>query len=62
MDKKQKKYCMGCDSLNERSKWSKLKDWCCKYSTVAQRARSICLQQTASNNGIDGRPEVDKPK
>ena len=48
MDKKQKRHCSGCKSLNERSKWSKMKDWCCKYSNVAEKARSICLQQQAN--------------
>lgn len=43
--KRIKKYCKDCIAFNNRSKWSNLQDWCCKHSTVIQKAYSICLQQ-----------------
>ena len=39
------KYCKGCLHHNKGKQNTKYADWCCRHSTTAKNARSICIIQ-----------------
>ena len=39
------KHCKDCVHHNIGKRGTKYEDWCCRHSTVANKARSICILQ-----------------
>ena len=39
------KHCKGCVYHNKGKTGNKHEDWCCWHSTVAKKAKSICILQ-----------------